>query len=325
MSTEVYPIEHQGGHKVESEGVGKVTPKSSEETVESPEEEVAVPGQEVKDIENSELMCNNEEGIPEEVAEAQEGLPDGLRGRRFNDFYELQQAAEELEYGDTRFTLDGNGYAIMPSPEHGRACDFLRDELDDLSKGWLGRWGKAKSDNAQEVNRPTRRNPTSRREPDAAFWGYQKCEYVKPGNRRIYKVKKVPGSRYNFDPDVVINFSWENKWEAEVNAMNDMMNIGGLGNTNVQPHVGFLIKIIKSGNPRVATGLNIYRIPRGCTVDDAINGTNGASHFVYTHGQMNDVFIEITPEELGFEGRWARVSPSFRLSMKELWAIGEFV
>ena len=169
------------------------------------------------------------------MPESQEGLPEELKGRRFDDTDDLQQVLDELGCGDTRFKLDENGCAVKPTPEHNRVCSLLRKKLDDWSKGMLGKWGISRSDNVQLVQYQS--GSTRRREPDVAFWGYEKCTMNEYND---YVVKKRKGGEhdldphveYDLDPYVVFQFSWRNKWNYEVAAINDLMQRGGVGYGN---------------------------------------------------------------------------------------------
>ena len=115
-------------------------------------------------------------------------------------------------------------------------------------------------------------------------------------------------------PDVVIQFSWKNKRGYEEEAINDMMNKAveiERGQPSLTcPRVGYLIKVrfqkkrtlanaSKGSKTQDMGGLDVYRLPRGTTIDDAINGTNGASKFTYTPGGQDHI-IDITPADLGF-------------------------
>ena len=77
------------------------------------------------------------------------------------------------------------------------------------------------------------------------------------------------------------------------------------------PRVGYLIKVrfkkkrtladaTRGSKTQDMGGLDVYRLPHGTTVGDAINGTNGASKFTYTPGGGQDYSIDITPADLGF-------------------------
>ena len=46
-------------------------------------------------------------------------------------------------------------------------------------------------------------------------------------------------------------------------------------------------------------GMDMYRLPHGTTVEDAINGVNGARKFTYVDGGGTDGEIVITPTDLG--------------------------
>jgi hypothetical protein len=49
-------------------------------------------------------------------------------------------------------------------------------------------------------------------------------------------------------------------------------------------------------------GLNIYRLPHGTTVLNAINGNNGASKWSYSPTEGQDSEIHIRPQDLGITG-----------------------
>jgi len=53
------------------------------------------------------------------------------------------------------------------------------------------------------------------------------------------------------------------------------------------------------------TGLDIFKVPRGKTVADAMANNGCASHFSYTPGQ-EDVIVEITASDLGVLGALLR-------------------
>ena len=215
---------------------------------------------------------------------------DSLSARRFESLDELHDTLEELGLSDLKFKLDENGFAVIPGRNHNSATDYLHDKVDAWSKGWFGRWGKVCNDNVMQVPGHTRTGRVKQREPDVAFWGYPLCEKLED----TYVPKMRPdGANFNVDPDVAFQFSYGNDWDSEEDAMNLIM-VGGIGIGNQGPRVGFLIKVrLVSGN---AVGLDIYKVPRGRTVADAINQINGATHMVYTHGQVADVTIEISPE-----------------------------
>jgi hypothetical protein len=117
-----------------------------------------------------------------------------------------------------------------------------------------------------------------------------------------------------------LTFCWytiyEVEWDYEVKAINDMMNrSAGDGNA---VRIGYLIKMdftVNGKNNPPTAGLDIYKVPRGTTVANAIANANGAQHIVYTPGQAQDVPIVITASDLGVTGFWAYFLGSFKISV----------
>jgi len=146
------------------------------------------------------------------------------------------------------------------------------------------------------------------KEPDVSFFGKPRCVADEDGDL-------IP---YNYDavPDIVLQFSWRNDIGYEEEAIDDMMNCaveterGPASLTH--PRVGYLIKVrfdkkrtlpsaLKGNKTQDILGLDVYRLPRGTTVDDAISGKKGASKFTYTpRGADQNQTIDITPQDLGF-------------------------
>jgi hypothetical protein len=91
-------------------------------------------------------------------------------------------------------------------------------------------------------------------------------------------------------PDVVFQFSWENKMKYESMALDDMMNrasVDPFQPNNEAPRLGFLVKIRKkekrnSIGRKIVTGVDLYRVPRGTNVADTEHNRNGASHVRYS-------------------------------------------
>ena len=144
------------------------------------------------------------------------------------------------------------------------------------------------------------------REPDVSFFGAPRCSADADGDLGPYDDGAVP--------DVVIQFSWRNKRGYEEEAIDEMMNDAveiERGPASVTfPRVGYLIKVrfkkkrtlanaLKGSKTQDMGGLDLYRLPHGTTVNDAINGTSGASKFTYIPGGP-DQHIDITPQDLGF-------------------------
>jgi hypothetical protein len=70
---------------------------------------------------------------------------------------------------------------------------------------------------------------------------------------------------------------------------------------------------------RTTKGLDIYRLPHGTTVQNALDGTNGAEHWYYEPGSgpnSREVPITIRPQDLG-------MLPS--LGSRLMCAIGDLV
>ena len=144
------------------------------------------------------------------------------------------------------------------------------------------------------------------REPDVSFFGAPRCVADEDGDLVPYDLGAVP--------DIVIQFSWRNKRGYEEDAIDDIMNdaveIERGSKSLTCPRVGYLIKVrfkkkrtlqnaIKGSKTQDMGGLDLYRLPFGTTVDDAIHGTNGASKVTYVPGGP-DHHIDITAQDLGF-------------------------
>mmetsp|Transcript_14316 Transcript_14316/g.39819 ORF Transcript_14316/g.39819 Transcript_14316/m.39819 type:complete len:295 (+) Transcript_14316:100-984(+) len=255
--------------------------------------------------------------IEEPIASA-----DSLSDRRFESLDEVHDLLGELGLTDSKYKLNNDGFAVMPGKRHNRGTKHLGKQLDGWnkgwSKGWLGSWGEVSNDNVMQVPGFTPSGRHKQREPDVAFWAYPRCEKI---DGTYVAMDRPDGANFDVDPDVVFQFSDGNTFAKEEEAMNLIM-IGGIGAGNEGPRVGFLLKLREvAGN---TMGIDIYKVPHGRTVADAMNQANGATHIVYTHGQAADVIIETTPEEMGIDGIWTHLCPSFKLSMKKLWAAGHF-
>ena len=113
------------------------------------------------------------------------------------------------------------------------------------------------------------------------------------------------------NPDVVIQFSWKNGDAYEEKVIDDLMNLALVAYSppqanNSPPKLGYLIKIRTKANRRtvpansrlILRAIDVYRIPIGATIQDAIKNTNGASYSRYEPGGP-EVVIQITPNDLG--------------------------
>jgi len=128
---------------------------------------------------------------------------------------------------------------------------------------------------------------------------------------------------------VVVQVSNFNDVDYEVDAIHDLATraVAGQG---AQPNLAVWIKHRKGGAPgvRVQAGFDIYYLPVGTFMEDALNETNGARHVVYNHGDP-DVLLTITDEDLGgIELTWLQSikvfllggGKDFELSMAELYS-----
>ena len=258
--------------------------------------DIVDPSQEEEEIEN---MITTE--LPDELA--------ALRYCVFESNEELQTELDLLGLGDLPVELDGEGKAFleMPSDEHNKATSWLTRRFTLWAKE---RWGYATSTNTVKLNN------SKTRLSDVSFWGYPRCQWKPELGELDVKIGEI-------EPDVVIQFSCKNRLDYEKSAINDMMN-RSTGNGNAV-RVGYLVKMrFDNGERNAPTGLDIYKVPRGKTVADAIANTGGAIHFSYTPGQA-DVIVEITPSDLGITGFWAFFCGSFKFSIAKLWSLVESV
>ena len=91
-----------------------------------------------------------------------------------------------------------------------------------------------------------------------------------------------------------------------------------------------LIKLCEKGRPAAQAGFDIYYLPAGPFLENAVNGTKGAKHVVYSHGGP-DVLVTVTEQDLGGVKLtlWQSIkhfllvdrSKDFELSMAELYGI----
>ena len=175
----------------------------------------------------------------------------------------------------------------------------------------------------------------TRRKPDIAFWGYDKCELDDMGSlvpEDLASPPQINGIRNQTErvnPDVVFQFSWGNTMGYEVEAIDAIMNralvvhVPGQPN-NEGPTLGFLVKVRTQrkrthDNRKILTQIDVYRIPRGATLEDAKANRNGACYAAYIPGQQ-DVILEVTAQDLGIKGFWARFCRSpFTISAKTIY------
>ena len=135
-------------------------------------------------------------------------------------------------------------------------------------------------------------------------------------------------------PDVVIQFSWKNKKTYEEGAIDDMMNKGlevdGGALSTIRPRLGYLIKVrfskkrtlagaMKDSKTQDMEGLDIYRLSHGTTIADACDANNAnAEHWRYFPCGP-EVFISITPQDLGITGFWAVLCGEYKIKASHLF------
>ena len=66
-------------------------------------------------------------------------------------------------------------------------------------------------------------------------------------------------------------------------------------------------------------GLDIYRLPHGTTVSDARDPNNSdAQHWRYIPGGP-EVYITITPQDLGITGLWAWICGEYKIAASSIF------
>lgn len=202
----------------------------------------------------------------------------------------------------------------MPKGPHNKVTrEYAQLFIDD----WKG--VAAVSDSGTNVyidpTQPGRKIYT--RIPDIAFWGPDKSVNVTKRGRSLTsplelddapKLAATRDTHETVNPDVVFQFSWGNAMSYEEKAIDDMMNRALVNydpnqQHNSAPRLGYLVRIRKSAKRDandcpILKQLEVYRIPRGTTLEDAKSNQNGASLSMYTAGQA-DVIIKITAQDLG--------------------------
>ena len=277
-------------------------------------EEIGSNGEEISGDGNEE---EDDDDAAKDVVEELEDLPPEIadkigKERCFESEEELQSALEEAGVGDLPVVLiEGKPRLVMPSDHHN---EFTGRYNEDFLLGWAkNRWGTSRATHKIHLS-----NGRSR-DPDLSFWGYPRCVRDHKG-----RLRPVPGSV----PDVIIQFSWQNKAQYEEDAINDMMNRaldedhGSM--SAILPTLGYLIKVrfsrkrtlpgaIKGSKTQDMEGLDIYRLSHGTTVADARDPNNSnAQHWRYVPGGQ-EVVIAITPQELGITGVWSWLCGEYKI------------
>ena len=265
-------------------------------------------------------------------------LPKELRGLKDRTF----EFEEELEA-----ELVSRGFEDIPvilDPSNGKARLRITTGAHDLvtnmyvkkfEKIWDGQATAVDGSTNVFIQPAAHGRKIYARKPDIAFWGPDKIVTITEDGVQITLPKNlaVPLKRHKsrdqvarVNPDVVFQFSWTNADAYEEEAINDMMNRAVVTPTtdpnNSAPRLGYLLKVRLSSkrlgdDRKKLLRMDIYRIPRGATVQDAIAGQNGATKQTYTP-EGNDVVMTFTAQDLGIPiGQPA--PPNFTVSAKKIF------
>jgi hypothetical protein len=237
-------------------------------------------------------------GNDTELAPLTEELKEVFGDKQFQTEEELYGFMDQAGIADFPIILEGQAlYVRMPTDQHNKftsniVAKFLRRHAD---------WGYVTATHNVHLATTTNKH----REPDVSFFGSPRCVLDADGDLVPYDDGAVP--------DFVIQFSWRNKRGYEEEAMDEMMNDAAeieRGPASATcPRVGYLIKVrfkkkrtlanaVKGSKTQDIGGLDIYRLPHGTTIEDAINARDGASKFTYVPGGP-DYNISISSQDLG--------------------------
>ena len=279
-------------------------------------------GEEKKEIsptnEKRETYDYNSDGVSEdeELGDLPEDVWDSLPKKSYDTEKELLSDLDAAGCGDLPVVLVGNKpRLITPSDQHNV---FTGEYNTHFEYQWAkNRWGRSSS--TTKIHLANGRS----RDPDLSYWGYPRCVCDKKGN--LHPI-------WGTVPDVIIQFSWKNTRKYEIDAINDIMNkakedqsAGAASLT--RPRLGYLIKVrfskkrkLVGGNLETQdmVGLDIYRIPHGATVRNAIDQTNNAQHWRYEPGDP-EILITITPQDLGISGIWAWYCGNYVLKASDIF------
>ena len=195
-------------------------------------------------------------------------------------------------------------------------------------------WGVAVDGSTNVFIQALPNRKETRRKPDIAFWGRDKCELVdgllEPKDlANPPKIYATTEQTERVNPDVVFQFSWGNSEGYEIDAIDDLMNKAVVSYTPYQPNneapkLGFLLKVRFKGKKRDCYGrkilqcLDVYRIPHGATYEDAKANRKGASHAVYAPGGQ-DVVMGITAQDLRLGNYQGAPRDPFEISAKAIF------
>lgn len=258
-----------------------------------------------------------EEADDDEVTSLTPQLASLFGDRTFDAEESLHHFMDENGIGDFRIVLlDRKPHLVTPTDQHNSFTSKHVFEFAVLH----GKWGYVSG--THNVHLST----NSHREPDVSFFGYPRCIRNKKG---VWE----PNDR-GAVPDVVIQISWRKKRGYKEDAVDDMMNLARVKERGAlsqdHPRFGYLLKVryskkrplpgaIKGTKTQDLEGLDIFRLPHGTIVDDAINGRNGASKWAYFPNNGTDSEIHVRPQDLGITGFWSFVWGGYKVKMSEVF------
>ena len=159
------------------------------------------------------------------------------------------------------------------------------------------------------------------KEPDLAIWGKGR---IADGEPAVVSISNGPKRlRATMNPNVIIEFSWTNKFSKEISKFNDQMNKHMHAESLGKVEVGFLIKTIPLLNnsypkkhdseqeikEKPICGFDVFKAQAGETV-----GEDSDRHLTYRFGNEDSSVIEITGKDLGEGSRSEDVLVSIPLS-----------
>ena len=272
--------------------------------------------------------CCDLEDLPKELSD--------LANKTYDFRDELDADLIRRGFGDLPVVIDPKSKKPRLRMTSGAHNMVTREYTKAFNQEWgKNRWGVADQNTNILIQALPGRLET-RRQPDIAFWGYDKCELNKRGRllpKDLASPPEIHETREQIEcvnPDVVFQFSWGNTMGYAVEAIDAMMNRPLVVHVPDQPNnepptLGFLVKVRTHRRKRthddrkILTKIDVYRIPRGATVEDAKANRNGACHAAYIPGQQ-DVILEVTAQDLGIKGFWARFCRSpFTISAKAIY------
>jgi hypothetical protein len=229
-----------------------------------------------------------------EKATATAGLPKEINAnKKYASERELRIDLEEFGLGDLdlHIVLNKDGFPVwreMPGKEHGAEVEELADLFDEWKNG-NGRLIKGAQKTNVFVNDSFSNPKKEKRCPDFAIFGPDRMI----GRKKIRKVNGQP-----MNPHVIIQFSWTNSIVYEKEAVDDMMNYAGMGESHSglgRPNIAYLIKALRRGEASNSPvyGFNVFQVGQDQT-------TPQEPTMKYRVGRQEDTVISIAPAEMGF-------------------------